>query len=536
MAYAFDKIMSMVDPTKANIFGGQDGSQGGSPQPGSPGVEKTSAGADISGGQSASQPKASFVAPLPVQPQAKAPKLLALTDAGQKITTNQERLQQEANQYTANQTAAQKYDVPSSDIESALGGDQEKSNKIFNTLQQAKPTVEGFKPTEMKYETEGLSSDAGVQKALRKQASPRYTMGSSAYDLALLKKDPGFSTNLRQLQGREQDLENQYKNLLNPESGLQSQVEKVGKNELEQAKANIRKYLAAQSAKIENENYEQSAAFNERLKNLEGDTGNALEEYLRSKGFDSSTIKPDLQMAGIADPELAKYLTPEAVQAFGIDPYTFAKITGKPTTAADFMSQDEANRFNKIVGLLGGKEVVQAAEEPKEFAAVDDKAYLDAILREAKNRNTAANIKAEQTIKDIMGRASGAAKQSEGFVTDQAIQNMIASDAARARGLMEGEIVPSEILPDVDPSQFWRSGGVPTSWTQFLTEDEARSLNEASEELLDPRRFNAGEFGQKFNAGSFDYGAYQEALRKALAARAGVPSESRMFPLPISSI
>ena len=543
MAYAFDKIMSMVDPSKANIFGGQDGSQSVGEQPGEPGVQKSSAGSDISSGQTAQQGKsASFAAPLPVSPQAKAPKLTALTDVETKITTNQQRLQDEANQYKKTQLAQQKYDVSQPDIESALSGDQEKSNKIFSTLQQTKPKVEEFKPTQFKRETEQLGSDTGIQSYLRKQATPRYTLGSSAYDLSLLKKDPEFYTNLRKMQGREQDLEGQYRNYLNPDSGLQSEVAKVGVNELEQAKQNIRKYLADQQAMIDNANVEQSQIYNTKLANLAGDTGGALADYIRGTGAGVGDIQPDLKMAIAANPELEKYLTPEIMGTFGIDPAAFGKITGKPTTALDFMSGAEAQRYNNILGLLGKGGAVVAGEEPTAMADIDRQKYIDAVIGAAEGRNKTANEKALADIAAIQGRARGALTQAQQFDTPQARQEMIAADAARARRNLEGVIIPEDIAASVDQSQFYRPGGIPDDWTKFLTEDEASRLNAASEELLDPRRFSRGEFSSGFNAGGLDYGAYQQALRQALAARAGLPlpsdRDAAIFsqPLPIMSI
>ena len=531
MAYAFEKIMNQMDKDKANIFGDQQQGGGGQQQApqGTQGEVKSSIEGDISSG-SGGTPR-SYATPTQqnagaqrayeaAQKQPKAQGVMpAMSQTSANLTSADTKLQEEANKYVETGKTDQNYSIPDTDVEAAIGGDLEKRSKVATTISQTTPKpVKAWAPqTDYNIEDiENFKSTPGITGYLRSQYGPGYTAGQSVFDTGVIRSDPQFYETLRNLEGRQQDLTKKAAGYADQDTGVEATVAKAGKENLTTAQTAIKKYLADQKAIIEGDQTKELEGFQADVKGMTEDP--AKRTAFVTEALKNPEINKRIEQVKRERPDLAKYLTPEVMAAFGIDPTQFLKVTD-PTgvTADNFYDDKEATRFNAIMGLLGqGGAAKVAGARPGNVASFGTDDYLKSVFTGAEGKNTAADIEARDKIKRIMDKLY----ETQGRYSTPVDPRVWANSAA---GQVEREMGGTYIDPNtVDINQFFKTAGSDNP-LDFVSPEEAEILNAQYDELMDPTRVGAGRL---YNVPSYswDDAGYREALRQAiLAQRAGMP-------------
>lgn len=530
MAYAFEKIMNQMDKEKANIFGDQQqggGGQNQAPQ-GTQGEVKSSIEGDISSG-SGGTPR-SYATPTQqnagaqrayeaAQKQPKAQGVMpAMSQTSANLTSADTKLQEEANKYVETGKTEQNYSIPDTDVEAAIGGDLNKRSKVATTISQAAPKpVKAWAPqTDYNIEDiENFKSTPGIAGYLRSQYGPSYTAGQSVFDTGVIRSDPQFYDTLRNLEGRQQDLTKKAAGFANQDTGVEATVAKAGKENLTAAQTAIKKYLAEQKAIIEGDQTKELEGFQADVKGMTEDP--AKRTAFVNEALKNPDINKRIEQVKIERPDLAKYLTPEVMAAFGIDPTQFLKVTDPTSVTADsFYDDKEATRFNAIMGLLGqGGASKVAGTRPGSVGSFGTEDYLKSIFQAAEGANTSADVAAQGNINAILDRLLKTQGQYQTQVDPRTFANSAAGNVGREMG--------QDIDPNlVDINQYFRTNNSDNPY-DFLSPEDAEALNTNYEELMNPERFGAGRLYNQPNY-TWDDAGYREALRQAiLAQRAGMP-------------
>jgi hypothetical protein len=539
MAYAFDKIMSQMD-NKIDVFGQpqQGGQNQGQVQSQSSGgsTPKTSTEGELGSGGGSSGPSGGASATVSPQAGTQSSQLAfqaaqsqpqsnfkPFRDIGDKIKANETALQEEADRYVAGEKAKQSYSVGTADIDKAVGGDADTSAKVGGLV--SRKTIDpyaDYKQTDPYVaDVEKFKSEPGLTGYFRSQYGPTYSRGQASFDIGRLQSDPNFYTNLRGLEGKQQDVLKKAAEFYDPEKGVQATVRKYGEEQLSAAQQAAKDYLNKLRGGIETTNQGELEAFNKKIEQLRNDP-NVRAEAVRA-GMADPGIQTGLQQAIAANPELGKYLTPQAIAAFGLNPADFAKIDDKTYTAENFYDQDEANRFNRIQTMLGvGGTAKMAGLAPGAAATAND----------------AANAAAKARIKEIMDNAAARKAQGAeraGSINYNDIKNR-SREALVGKYSREGRDLAG--LQGVDIDKYFQ--GLPLDGLNdedFIDATQANDLNSAYEELMDPRRMNAGRFAEGYNPANytFDQVGYERALNAIGMAPPPAPPTFQASPMSEAS-
>jgi len=545
MAYAFDKILNTMND-KINVFGQQpQGQQGGQPQTqgqGQQGEQKTTTDGDVGSGggsgssnggasatvdNSANANQAAFAA-AKAQPMSK---FKPFAEVGQKLATNEKALQDEADSYVKAETDKQTYDIANPEIDKAIGGDEDSQSKVGGLVSRTTINpVAKFAPktNPVVDDIQKFNSEPGLTGYFRSQYGPSYSRGAAQFDIGRLQSDPEFFTNLRGLQGKQQDLVNKAEGFFDPEKGLEKTVTTTGNTRLEASKKAAADYLKKIRGDIEGTNAGELKAFTDELEKIKNDPA-----YRASKvagGLSDPGIQTGIQQAIAANPELGKYLTPQAIEAFGLNPADFAKIFDGTVTADNFYDEGEANRFNRINTMLGvGGPGRVAGTAPQAGATFDTEGYLKGVIGKGSAANETANAAARARIKEIRDIAAARRAQAlerlkqadyEGWKKNK--QNTLVGKYSREGGDLNQ-------LMGVDVNQFFR--GVPTEGLtdeDFIDLTQSNDLNTSFEELMDPTRMSSGRFAEGYNPANFtfDEAGYEEALRRLMPTPQSAPLQN----------
>jgi len=547
MAYAFEKIMNQIgDNDKANIFGGEPGQQNGGQQQnfaaGTGGQTKTTTDGDVSsgGGAGGSVQKSSFVAQSPQNTGAQrayeaakaqpSGSFAPMSQVSEKLGKAQTDLQDEANAYVKAGKDKQVYSIPNADIEKAISGDETARGAVSKTLSQTLPApIEKFEPkTDYNLEEiETFKSTPGVARYLRSEYGPGYTAGQAMFDTGRLQSSPEYYNTLRSLEGRQQDLTKQAKALGAADTGVEAQVRKAGEENLTTAQKAIKKFLEDQQGALTTANQGELTTYLSDLEKLKGNPNAVGQTSLAS-----SDASKRIQQVIKERPDLAKYLTPEVMATFGIDPgkfVNFADTTG--LTADSFYNADEAKRFNSIMSLLGTGGAAKAAGIlPASQSSFDTEKYLGNVFGAAEAKNTAADEAARAKIKSIEDKLAGLLNSQNTVPSANTYAIPEFWNAAKVAGY-QGDFDPTL----VDPNQYFKVDPVTGNPFEYATDQDAQELNAAYEELMNPTRVQAGARMGRPNF-QWDSTGYKDAVMAALAARMrgepAAPQERVISPGP----
>ena len=533
MAYAFDKIMNQMDD-KINIFGQQQqqGGAAGGDQPASSGESKTTTDGDVSAGGGPGSSNAGASAAPRVQGTQSSQLALAASQAqpqssfkpfaevGSRIAANNAAVQQEADDYVKAGKAAQTYKIEDSDVDKAIGGDAETGSKVGGRISQAtiNPVTKFTQKDLGSTGLEKLDNPLGMASYFRSQYGPSYTSGQSNFDLSTLQNNPKYWQELRALQGQQQDFNKRAAGFVDPEKGVEKEVSTYGASALEAEKKRLQDYLKAKQDSLEGTNAEELKVFADEVEKLKSDPLARAEKV--KAGLSDPGIQTGLNQAIAANPELRKYLTPEAIAAFGLNPADFANVNAESLTSGNFYDADEAKRFNAINAMLGvGGPGKLAGTRPGAAATFDSEKYLKDILGRGTSANERANAGAQAGIKEIMENI--AARRAQGIergkgVNYEDIKNTLRNSMVGNKSRQGGNL---DKLMGVDINKYFQ--GAPMEGLDdldFLDADQASRLNSFYEELMDPRKVSAGRFAEGYNPNNYtmDTTGYENELNSMM--------------------
>ena len=217
-----------------------------------------------------------------------------------------------------------------------------------------------------------LQTNAGVRSYLRNPADPESRSGEQAIDFSLLNADPNFNIE------REGVLRD-YSDLLKFKQGVEAETPAAARAAqqaaFDQYKANIAGTLTGEADAIQNASRAAEAAYDAQFANLPA---------LRAQVARETAAK----IASEAPEDIRGYvrgLEGEDLNAF------FNPLDAASTNPEDFITEDQAGDFNRIMGILGRggpmpvKGRLAGATGPgREALRFDEAAYRNALLNRAR--------------------------------------------------------------------------------------------------------------------------------------------------------
>ena len=522
MAYAYSKIDEMLgeDQGSSSIFGGEQEqtsavSQFATP-PGSDMVKTTLEG-DIGGpsggataGPGSETDEIKGYAPTPVDQaevfrrnigKTKTP-TRGLSRIGGKIQQSQAALQRQADEYTKGYKEAGKgYQLTKPTLEKAVGGERDAYGAVTGLLgRQAADDRPEFEVAPELYETgvERLGSRAGLQELAAEGQGPRYTRGMSAFDAMLMQRDPEFQKRVQGLQAQQRDLETE---LGGAEEKYETAAEEYGAQALTDAQEQAREYLRGSEAGLRAENIAEAQAYKKSLEDLDRDkiiadayaqaqaaAGGTLGQIYSGRDFETS-LAPYLEQAGAVpqgrfDPVSLEYVYDEPIPGVTFDPGDYSY--------RDFLDAQEADRFNRIMGLLGeGGEAYTAAGALGPQYTVDEQGLTADILERAAGLRQEADVAGQARTKEILAGASERA-QAENLRQQQLLEGYDPALAAQAEAYLEErpEMRPyysKDVLAGFGRPEFTERTG-----RDVMTAEEAEELNRIAADLGLEQQYAAG--------------------------------------------
>lgn len=492
------------DQQKANIFSPTGTDQGmqqaagmnqqGAPQKTSTEGELGSTG-DAGNGQPATQP----AAPADQQGSQDAARQALQRNAGKtqnpdlfnkaqaEIGTADKGLQDEANSYTA-AAKGTNYGVSDADLDSFVKGDQGAAEKVTKLNSTGAVAADPFhtKQDLSLYDVDQLQSDAGLVNAYRNQGGADYSAGMGAFDLASARRTPGFDA-LRA-------------SLAQQKSDLQKRADEYGTSKTAEAQAAMDANLGTAKTGLKT-GLEKRSADMLALDKAAADKAN-LTAHQGDKNFITakSTAAREALAAG-ADP--GARLNTQLLTS-GIDPAKFYAM--KDAVAKDMVSPEQAAQFNRIMSALGKSDPdsVYTAGSGAPSQTFDEKAYRDAVYKDAVKRRGVADAGLQKQIDDL---TSGYQKQY-----DPAAEK--AAEMAAVQNDLRGQY--GDIFDQVDSNG--DAYGTGANWQDMLSAADVAKLSPlykqlgAASSMPQVGRFAGG-------AGAFDADAYRAALSQSLAAK-----------------
>lgn len=588
MAYAFEKIMSQVDPNKINLFGGQSGEPQamGAQATGQPETKTEAGGAVETGGGAGAQVKPEKVPSEGAAGRAvgtqrafeasqkAGPVSLAknFAETSQGLQKRSQDLQAEANKYASDAdlandysfwikpqekdaTKIQNYLQPFDNnakkidnvapfqqkfatknnitrqnevaqnamgyqdydalIRAASSGDIEAGKKLSDIVNKTTINAVPVWNPQTDFTDENIDlygSMPGVQKLLFRQFGPGYTSGMATFDAARLMGDKEYQNQLAQVKQEQENLIKLADSYKDTEKGLEATEKKEAEGRLQEAQSNIKESLGENLKTLETSNEQEFKDFQQDVKDVLTVGSEKQKKVIEEN---RSAIQKRIEEIVKVRPDLAKYLTQDFINGFGIKLEDFVRGYSGEVTAEDFYDQGEAEQFNRIMGWLGkGGQAKMPGMKPKAAGYLDVDAYTQAIQGAAEEKNRLADVAARKAIADARARASAGAGAARGQISDP---NLLASLSASARASLGRGDIAADI---VDPNQFFRRGEVSGSDLDYLDPNDVAAVRSAYEELMTPQDVQAGRL---FNAPaySFDEAAYKNAVIQRLNELAG---------------
>lgn len=217
-----------------------------------------------------------------------------------------------------------------------------------------------------------LQTNAGIRNYLKSSVDPEARSGEAAIDFSILNADPNFNL---QREGVLRD----YGDLLKFRQGVEAETPAAAREAqqaaLDQYKANISGTLTGEADAIQNAARAAEAAYDAQFANLPG---------MRAQVAREAAAK----IAGEAPEDIRGYvrgLEGEDLNAF------FNPLDAASTNPEDFISEDQAGDFNRIMGILGRggpmptKGRLAGATGPgREALRFDEGAYRNALINRAR--------------------------------------------------------------------------------------------------------------------------------------------------------
>lgn len=413
MAYLFNTVDDDGDATgKQNIFGGEQTQQGATSQQGGDAIDKTSnagsSGGGGGGGGTGSVPKQSTSPSSTYNPKgassafnqaATTIKMPAkLGEAQGAIAQGNQQLQEKANAYGQKaQETAKGYDLSEDTLKGAAAGQKEAYQATAERLRKAAPD---------QFESFGGLGDATPNidyvkdpgRLFASEVGPNYTGGQSRFDAALLRRNPAF----RQEQ----------------ESAL------AGQKKLQEANQKaITDQTAAANTLLGNAFTQSTGAIKDKL----GGYSNDIVSQIQAREKAEDARRAALDPAKVSQADQAKIrqqiqddlkgADPRSQQAralqylnddFDISPY--AQID-RDVDWRELVSGDEADQYNRLQGLLGNADMLQAGKGGGDAYTLDAPGAYKALLGQIQGKRAGQDAQSQAEIERIIANAQARAGQ-----------------------------------------------------------------------------------------------------------------------------
>lgn len=440
-------------------------------------------------------------------------------DIGGQLAANQKQLQDEANSYTTTQKAKQNYAVGNDDLEKAIGGDQDKWSSVRGLMNQTTINpVDEFKPSDIDVkDANNLNTNAGLKSLISRGQDPNFTSGMAAFDLASLRKTPGFTNQVAGLQGQSTALQKQLSDLTTSEP---KDIQDYGTQQLAAAQAAARGYLGNQSDLMDQQNAKEAQAANAHLQELKKSGDPAL-----SKAFLDSLTQDVKGRVAQLDPQAA-----DLVDAGSIDPLKYQQVHGD-YTANDFISPDEAKRFNSIMGLLGSGRAYTASGALGDDVTYDRDAASNALMASTLKARDTQKTQAQSDIDKLLAQAQAQADADDarraGLNVDttarslaaKALQGDDAKDINDMLGASNSLTGVGQLPQGFDPTKYYTPDKSDLGAQDVLTKDQADQLNKYAKLLGSQTVYKAGA-NTTPSSGTLDKNRMFQDLRAMLSAQA----------------
>lgn len=479
MAYTFDRIGALFNRDRdQNADVTSDGKKGGGY-----GTLKTSATGDITSGTSGS---ATGTGGEQATPQGMmAPSAAAIKRNVQRTTvpgfaqrisgeldTASQNLGQEASQYRQ-KYENQDYGVSPEDIKAAVEGNQEKLGAVTMRYQTPKyGQVESFAPkTDTSSEDAALlGSEGGTARLLSRQAGGRYTPGESAFDIALLRKNPEFNKIVSQIGQKQGQLTREEQRL---RSELPQAAQSLADTRYEAGTQALRQGIEAAQTAALTPSQQAAAERNTKLAQLRQTPDQAFIAAQRAAA--DAAAKADLSKLA---PRAERFLGQT-----GLDPSAFYGIAGD-VTPDDLIAAEDAARFNRIQQILGTGLAKSAGAGAGAEQIFNTQGYQQQAIQKALGMRQAE----DERLRGRMGELSRTAQERADAYNAQVAKEEQDTQAAIQKIINDYGFLPSSFLQSINPSSFYNKRGQ-VSTQDVYTPEEAAEINAAIQDLgsMDPR-------------------------------------------------
>lgn len=520
MSHAFGHIDSQLDEEdgKANIFG-SGGDSGSSSDSGGDttgtGAFTTSSmdgslSADPSGSNSqAAAPGAGGYNPSDyssaynegskrMNPQQK------LSSLGQKISTSQQKLQDDSNSYiTGAQGKTKEFGIDDATLDSAVSGDdtafQTTSGRLGKTKADLYDGFSGLKSEELP----SVQILRDPSQFFAEDAGPDYTTGQSRFDGMMLRRNPEFMRIQRELLGQHSALEKDNDRLRDEKT---TEARKIIDDGWDTATGDIRNRLGTRSQSVIDAAKQRELEEDTRRKSLDrGAIEKEKEEYVEKlMRQDVSSADPRSEQA-----RAMSYLDED------FDFNGYFKFNDD-TEYTDFIDDTGASKFNSVMKLLGKEDMISAGDGPSADYEFDEqggyKALMDHVTGKRRGQDTSNLSRIDQLKEQARARGEGEMNRLSGLTPEQRAQ--IGRDQLREALAAEGWGGDMGEVNNFDPSQYWQDAAF--DHDDLMSAEEADELNRLSTDTgLDERFQNGSGFGSQ----RFDSNTLKSALKEMIKNR-----------------
>ena len=521
MAFTYNE---QEQESKSNIFGGgqpdpamqQTGTQPGQ----TPGEQqKTSIEGSLAGtSQSAVDAQAKPVES--TKPDTQSQRLKAISrgaerqeapvqfgQIGQSLKQSQQQLQSEADRYMAKQTQPTTPRMSTEQIEKGV----EFGGSAFKDLESRfnAPTrqAEAFKPTDVIERDAGLlESSKGISEMQRRAAGGQYSKGEEAFGRMLLARSPKLREQQRQLAEQQRALVEQSRGM---ETDLQSQAQAAIDRQAAEEQDYLRSSPEAIRGRMDAQNLADAQAENFARQNLD----------LGSIGGDAlGGVRSDLMDDYANNPFLQRY-----IESANIDPSQYV-TRGANVTADQMIDANEAERFNRIISLLGEGGQISASQPLSDRYTTDLSAMQDALRNQAQSEADTRKNEILSRLDEI--EAAGLGRTDEFNLQREAERRELAQrelDALAQSMGYDAQVFARDNLGD--PLQFITGGR--SAQGSYITPE----MGQEFQSLVDELGIDRASVFDRGALGTFDRGAARAAIRAGIlnqpipvdASRPGTP-------------
>ena len=404
----------------------------------------------------------------------------ALGQAQSQVSGGQQKLQDESNKYTAAAvTQKNSYNLGSDVLEKAAGGDEKAFQAAGNRL--AKTSADPFAAfSGLGDKLPNVDKIKNTSRIYEDEAGPNYSRGASNLDQALLRRNGQFLNMQNQILGDSQKLIGDNDKAV---SDLTANTRKDLQSSFASSTDDIKARLGGMSGKVVDDLKARQTAEQARRASLSAadiarEKYGALKEKIRG---DTSQGDPNSLQAR------------SAKELDSLDPSELAKFVNidKDVDWHELVGQGDADRFNRINGLLGKGDTLTASNTGAgpDYNFDEGNAYKNVMANITGRRG--AKDRANQTQMDSIMEA---AKKTAGErIASDGAQDARGSARKSLRDWAEGQygelgainadsLFWDDNMGDVTSRGLVHENSAPSTWSDYLTGDQAAQYNTLSQD------------------------------------------------------